>query len=189
MRGDGDDPPAGEARRQRVQSGGQRGLCGDPVAHRQQCVDDGIARDVDRGAGHVFGAQGGGGLRCGGEVQVGDHPGHLAVRLFRPWGVDVAAAQPRLDMADRDLAEISGERRDHRGQRVAVDQDAIGPPRVQRRAELGEDARRQHVERLARLHQVKIDVGDDAEDRQNLVEQLAMLRGDRDADVQPVTRA
>ncbi len=37
------------------------------------------------------------------------------------------------------------------------------------------------VERLARLHQVEIDIGRESGDRQHLIEQAAMLRGDAGA--------
>ena len=86
-------------------------------------------------------------------------------------------------MPDRDLAEIGAQRDHHGGQRVAMDQHAIGLPLVQRRAVGGQDARRQRVERLAVLHQVEVDVGRNAADLQHLVEQFAMLRRHRNAHI------
>src|SRR3546814_18191702 len=84
-------------------------------------------------------------------------------------------------MADRNLAEIGGKRRRHRRQRVAVDEYPVGPLGIETFTEPGDKAREQRVERLVGLHDVKVDVGDDARDMQHLVENLAMLRGHADA--------
>src|SRR3546814_2911247 len=73
-------------------------------------------------------------------------------------------AQPRLDMADRNLAEIGGKRRRHRRQRVAVNEYPVGPLGIETFTEPGDKAREQRVERLVGLHDVKVDVGDDARD-------------------------
>jgi hypothetical protein len=53
-------------------------------------------------------------------------PVDLAIHLLGPRMIDIAAAQPRFDMADGNFAEIGGERGSHGGQRVAVDEDAVG---------------------------------------------------------------
>src|SRR3546814_11541785 len=95
--------------------------------------------------------------------------------LFGPGMIDVAATQPRLDMADRNLAEIGGKRRRHRRQRVAVNEYPVGPLGIETFTEPGDKAREQRVERLVGLHDVKVDVGDDARDLQHPVENLALL--------------
>src|SRR3546814_7492943 len=83
-------------------------------------------------------------------------------------------------MAERNLAEIGGKRRRHRRQRVAVNEYPVGPLGIETFTEPGDKAREQRVERLVGLHDVKVDVGDDARDMQHLVENLAMLRGHAD---------
>ena len=88
-------------------------------------------------------------------------------------------------MADRDLAVIGRERTDHRGRGVALDDHAVGLFGVHHVAQAGEQPRGEAVERLARLHQIEIDVGGEPCDREHLVEQPAMLRGDAGAHVEP----
>src|SRR3546814_19000235 len=88
--------------------------------------------------GDVFGAQG----LCGGfggrEMQVGNRAGDLTVHLLGPGMIDVAAAQPRLDMADGNLAKIGSERRRQRRSRVPKDTAAVGVLAHERLAKRGE---------------------------------------------------
>jgi len=81
-------------------------------------------------------------------------------------------------MGDRHAAIIGGERADHRGRGIALHNDAIRLLRVHHLAQPGQQPCGQPVERLARLHQVEVDVGGQPGDRQYLIEQPAMLGGD-----------
>ena len=94
-------------------------------------------------------------------MQVGDYACHLAVYLFRPGRIDVAAAQSRLDMAHRDAPEVTREARHHRRQRVAMHQHPVRLQVIERLAEARQDPAREAIERLAGLHQVKIKITDD----------------------------
>jgi len=114
-------------------------------------------------------------------MQVGDRARNLPVHFLGPGMIDVPAAQPRLDMAHRDLAEIRRKRRRHRRERVAVDQDTIGLFAVEGIAETGDEPCEEGVERLIRGHHVEIDVGNDPTDFKNPVEHLSVLGGDADA--------
>jgi hypothetical protein len=138
---------------------------------------------IERGVA-VLGAQGFRRGFGGREVHVRDAGDDAAVHLLGPRVVDVAAAQSGLDMADRNLAVISGEARDHRGQCVAMHDHAVRLLGVQRRADAGDEPRGERIEALVLLHHVEVDVRHDPGDLQHLIEQAAMLRGDADAGLQ-----
>ena len=103
------------------------------------------------------------------DMVLGDGARDLPVHLFGPGMVNVAAAQSRLDMADRNLAEIGGERRGHGGQRVAVNEDAVGLFGIESLAQSRDEPGKQRVERLVWRHDVEIDVGYDSCDFKNLI--------------------
>lgn len=112
-------------------------------------------------------------LAClrGGKVVLAHDVDHLAVELLRPGAVDVVRAQARLHMAHGNLKVEARERRGEAGRGVAVDQDHVGPLVLEDRLELD-----QHVEqRLARLHDRQVVVGNYVKDAQYLVKHLAVL--------------
>jgi hypothetical protein len=115
------------------------------------------------------------------EVEVRDAGDDPAVHLLWPGMVDVPGPKPRLDMSDGDAAIISGKRRHHRRQRVAMDNDAVRLLEIEGTAKRSDEAGGQAAERLVALHDVEIDVGLDPADAQHLVEKLAMLGRDADA--------
>ena len=149
-----------------------------------QRVDHGVAGDVDRGGVDIFAAQRLSRRLGRREMLVGDRRDDAAVHLLGPRLIDIARAQARLHMAHRHLAVIGGERPDHRGRGVALDDHAIGPFGIHHIAKTGEQPCGEAVERLARLHQIEIDIGREAGDAQHLIEQPAMLRGDAGAHVE-----
>ena len=98
-----------------------------------------------------------------------------AVHFLRPWVVQIARAQARLNMADRNFAIIGGNRARHHRGRVALDDHPIGLLLVQNLANLNQSASGQRIERLAGRHQIEIMVRGDARKRQHLIEHFAML--------------
>src|SRR3546814_20070301 len=94
MRGDRNEPPACKTCGERIETGGERRLAIDPRLGREQCVDHGVAGDMNAIGGDVFGAQG----LCGGfgwrEMQVGDRACALSVHSLGPGMIDFAVAPP-----------------------------------------------------------------------------------------------
>ena len=140
---------------------------------------------MDAAGRHVLGQKIGARLLGGGKMQAGDCPGQLAVGFFGPGREQVAGAQPRLDMADRDLLVISGQRCCQRGRCIAVHQHDIGLEILQGRLDPGQDLAGDARKRLPRLHDVEVVVRHDFEQAQHLIEHFAVLRGHADARVEP----
>ena len=184
-----DDPLARKARRERIEPARQRRIGAHPVARRQQRVDHRVAGDVNGGRIAIFLAQRVGCRLRRREIHVGDAGDDAAVDLLGPGMMNVAAAQPRLDMGDRDLAIIGRQARHHRRQRVAMHDHPVGLFGVERAAQLDDQLRGQPVQRLVGHHHVQVDVGRDPGDRQHLVQQPAMLGGDDHARLHPAAPA
>ena len=91
--------------------------------------------------------------------------------------LEVAGPQARLDVADAHAAVKRGQRGSHRGRRVALHQEPVGLLARQDRIQVREDAGGELARRLVRPHQVQVDVGCDLEEREDLVEHLAVLCG------------
>ena len=186
MAGDADDALAREPLLETGEAAGERGLLGNARGDPVQRVDDGIAGYVDRSGIDVLAPQrfrGGLGRRA---MQRGDRADDLAVHFLGPRMMDVAAAQTGLDVRDRDLAVIRGQRPGHRRGGVALDDHPVGPLRVHDAAEPGEQRGGQRVERLVGTHQVEIVVGRDPGDVEDLVEHAAVLRADADSAVEAI---
>ena len=94
--------------------------------------------------------------------------------------------QAGLDVADGNVLIKGRERAAERGRGVALDDHHAGAQRSEHRLQAAENARRRLRQRLSRLHQIQIVVWDDFEHRQHLIEHLAMLGGDADANVERV---
>jgi len=118
--GDADDPLAGKAPFQLGQPARQRGVLADARRHPVQRVDHRIAGDVDARGIDLLGLQRPGRRFGRREMQAGDGADDLAVNLFGPGVVDIARPQPGLDMVDRHLAVIGGQRPAHRRRRIAL---------------------------------------------------------------------
>ncbi|MNE74820.1 hypothetical protein D3C80_1709280 [compost metagenome] len=52
--------------------------------------------------------------------------GQLAVTLFGPWGIQIAGAQPRFNMANRYLVVVGSQGRSKSSCRIAMHQEHIG---------------------------------------------------------------
>ena len=76
---------------------------------------------------------------------MGDIAYNLAIYLFGPWLINVMAAQSRFDMANWDLAIISGQRADHSRCGIALNDDAIGLRFVQYHPNCLQQARGERV--------------------------------------------
>ncbi len=127
MRGDEDQRACRRsARRSRPGRPPAHGIGCDAGAGGVERVDHGVAGDVDRRGIDVLAAQRLGGGFGGREMLVGDRGDDAAVHFLGPGLVDVARTQPGLDMADRRLAVIGGERADHGRGGVALDDHPVG---------------------------------------------------------------
>ena len=175
MTGRQNDPASPVARGDFSAQRGEARIGLDPGPRGLQRVDDGVAGDEDLRLRDILEMQHLRRARRRGEMLVRDLGDDLAVHLFRPGFVDVAAAQARLDMRDGDAAVKGGERADHGAGRVALHDDAIGPGAVVDIAKRQQKPRGQFVERLVRLHDVEIEILRDLRQREDRVEQVAML--------------
>ena len=89
--------------------------------------------------------------------------------------MDVAGAQARLHVADRNAAVKAGQAQGHHRRGVALHQHGVGRLLGQHRVGAGQQARRQVAQRLVGLHHVQVGVGLDVEQAQHLVEHLTVL--------------
>ena len=144
---------------------------------REQCVDDGVAGQEDPAVRHVLGHEGPGGAARRHEVRVGDEVHHAPVHFLGERVLEVAGAQAGLDVADAHATVEGGDRGAHRRRRVALDEQPVGLLAGEDRVDSGEHARREGVHRLVGTHEVEVDVGLQGEEREHLVEHLAVLRG------------
>ena len=160
--------------------GGEIGLALQPARDIEQRVDAAIAGDDHPAALIVFARQILRRRRRGGEHQIGDGVDGHPVELFRPWPLQVEGTQPGLDMADGNLRVERRHRRSHRCGGVAVHQHQIGLALHQQPAEPIKHPRRDVAQGLVGGHDVEIVVEALAEDRENLIEHLAMLAGGAD---------
>jgi hypothetical protein len=105
-----------------------------------QRVDPGVSGDV-HGAAEPLPMQVRGGAGRGREQQVGDFIDGDAVALLRPRHGAVVAAQPGLDMADRQAGLMRRHRAAKRARRVPLYDDEVGLPPDENRCERGGDER------------------------------------------------
>ena len=147
-------------------------------------VDHRVAGDMYGGRVNVLAEQCVGSRLCWCEVQSGKAAHDLAVDLFGPGVVDVAATQAGFHVGDRYPAIVGGQGTGHRGGSVALHDDPIGPLVIKHPSDPGEQSGGQPVERLVGLHQIKIVVRRDARDLQHLIQHSAMLSGHADTAVE-----
>ena len=127
----------GELRVERSAQGRVRVEAGD---HREERVDDGVARDQDGRVVHTLAQQVLARLLGGGEMVPGDAGGEAAVHLLRPRGVDVARPQSRFHVPDGNAAVVGREARAQRGRRVAVHEHQVRLLGVEHGLEAPQDA-------------------------------------------------
>ena len=156
---------------------GETGVSLDHRAAGQKRVDDRIAGDMNLSPGHVLEIQHLGGASGRREMLVGNLGYDLAVHLFRPRLINIAAAQAGLDMRNRDPPVVSGERADHGAGRVALHDDPVRPNAVIDLADRQQQPGTQLIQRLVGFHDVEIEVWLDLAERENRIEEIAMLGG------------
>ena len=140
-------------------------------------VHYGVAGEVDLLRGNLLGLEGPGRPPRRNEVGFRHEIHDAAIHLLGEGMLEVARAEPRLDVPD---AHPSVERREgggHRRGRVALDEEPVRRLAREHVVETGEDARGERVGRLVGAHQVEVDVRREAEESEHLVEHFAMLRG------------
>ena len=145
--------------------------------HPMQGVNHGVAGDENLSLRHLLTEI----LRRegrGSKIVGGDAPGELAIHLLGPWAIDVVSAQPCLHMSHGYLLIEGGKGGGGGGGGVAMHEHHVGFRLAKHVAHTGEHTRRNVVEVLTLLHDVKVVVGGNVEDAQHLVEHLAMLPGD-----------
>ncbi len=143
-----------------------------------QRIDDRVARHMNALVGMPFAEQGPTAVFGGGEEQVGDPIGHVAVEFLGKGALKVPGAQARLDVAETDVIVEGDQRSDQDGGRVALGQDPIGPLATHEVVQGREEGRREGREPLVGPHEVQVHIGPDREGGQHLVEHLAMLARD-----------
>jgi hypothetical protein len=118
-------------------------------------------------------------------MQIADRVGDLAVDLFGEGVAPVPGPQPGFDVADADAAIEGGERRGHGRRRVALSEDPVGSLAHEDIIEAGQDSGGRRGQRLVGAHEVEIIIGSQIEEREHLIEHLAVLRRDTDDAARP----
>ncbi len=113
----------------------------------QQCVDDGVAGHEHAVRGDVFRQQTIGRAARRRAVQAGRQRGRAAVHFLRPRRLQIAGAQPRLDVHERHAAVKGGQRRRQHRRGVSLGNHAIGPVALQSVVQSRQTTRRQLGER------------------------------------------
>ncbi len=188
MAGDSNDALSRKALCQLIEARRERRHGYNPFARREQRIDHGVAGDMDACCIAIFTQQGIGGRARRREVHVGDTSHNPPVHLFRPWMIDIATAQARFDMGDRDFAIIGGKARHHGGQGVAMHDDAVRLFCIECLAQIDDQLGRKAIQRLVRRHHVQVDVRLDTGNLENLVEQTPMLRRHDHAHIDMIAR-
>ncbi|MCY1404677.1 hypothetical protein D9M71_198920 [compost metagenome] len=149
-------------------------------AHPQQGIDHGIAGHGHVLQRHTFVQQVVASLVGGREMQVGDDAGQAPVGFFGPRRLEVAGAQPGLDVGDRDLPVEGGEGGDETGGGVAMHQDDIRLVAVVAVIELAQQLFGKTVEGLALGHDLQVFIDAQAKGSQHLFEHFPVLAGGTD---------
>jgi hypothetical protein len=110
--------------------------------------------------------------------------GEHAIHFFRERLRKIAGAQSRLNVTDRNAGVKRGQSSIESSRGIALHEDDVGTRICANRFERSQNARCRPGERLAGGHRIQIVIGSDAKNGQRLVEHLAVLRRDRDADAE-----
>ena len=141
-----------------------------------QRVDDGVAGDHDSIRRHRFPQERPARVRRRRKVNRGGQRRDPAVHLFRKRIAQIVASQAGLHVRHRN----SRVERRHRGRQhgggVPLHDHEIGSRLGQNVAHPGEHAGRQAGQILRPIHHIQIEIRNDAEQRQRLIEHLAVLR-------------
>lgn len=148
-------------------------------AHRRpERVDARVARDPDAARRLALAEEVLPRRPRGGEPPMGDHVHRLAVELLRPGAVEVARPEARLHVAHRNLQVEAGERGGEGRGGVAVHEHGVRALGLEHRPEPQQHVARDVEERLPRPHDVQVVVRLHLEDREHLLEHLAVLPRD-----------
>ncbi len=150
-------------------------------------VDARIAGDGDAPRVDAFGQQVAfcslGGREVQGGEAGGDHTVHFLGKRLRK----IASAQTGFHMADGHVLVECRQRACQGRGRIALDDHHVRLPGFNDRLERRYDARGDLRKGLAGLHQVEVVIGRDGERGEHLIKHGAMLRGDTDAHLEPLT--
>ena len=149
----------------------------------QHGIDAGIASDRNGSRIDSFSDEILRGAAGSGEMQRCQPCGENAVHLLRERLQHIAGAQARFHVAHRNLAIKRTKRAAECGGGIALHEDHAGLLIRQNRFEPGQNSGCRLEKRLARQHDVEVDIGTNLESRQHLVQQAAMLRGYTDPDI------
>jgi hypothetical protein len=152
----------------------------------QDCVNARISGDGDRGGVHALAVEVLGCAFGGGEMKGGDPPGKDSVHFLGEGFMRIAGTESCLDMADGDFGVKGGQGAAEGGGGVALNEGDAGFLFGEDGFEGGDDTRRGLGEGLTGAHDVEVLVRGHVECVQNLVEHLAVLRGDADTDVEVI---
>jgi hypothetical protein len=160
--------------------------CIESLLDVQDCVNAGISGDGDGGWVHAAAVEVLGGAFGGSEVKGGDLPGEGAVYFLGEWLIRIAGTEPCLNMTNWGFGIERAQRTAESSGGIALNEDDVWFLFGENRLQSGDDARGGLVEGLPRTHDVEVPVWGHVECVQNLVEHLAVLRGDADTDVEVI---
>jgi hypothetical protein len=155
----------------------QLGICLDKGFCGEKSVDNRIAGHIDAMARNVLSTQNLRGARGRSKMLVGDRRDDLPIHLLRPRRIDVSTSQARLHVRDRYSTIVRGNRPNHGRSRIALHNYSIGTKSIQSFADGKQEASAELVKRLVRRHKIKVNVGHNIRQFQDLVEQVPMLSG------------
>ena len=160
--------------------GGDPGFASPAVRDVKQRIDAGIAGHDDMAAPIVFLAQVGRGFLGGRKHEIGDRVDCDPIEFLRPGPVEVERTQTGFDMADRDTGVKCRQRRRHCRCRIAMHQHEVRLFARDHLAHPDDDLGGDIPKRLARRHDVEIDIRAFIKGGKHLVEHLPVLAGDAD---------
>jgi hypothetical protein len=143
----------------------------------QQSVDDGIARDVDAAGINSLGQKIVGGAARWRTMDRRRQACGASVELLGPGCLQIACAQTRLDVDEWNPSKKSDHGTGQNGRCVPLGDNAIRLAVLDDRIQAGKAAGHERRWRLARRHQVQVDVGNEAEVVRDLAQHFAVLTG------------
>jgi len=146
-----------------------------------QRVDHGVARELRRAVADALGEQVVARARRRAEMQPREPADGHAVELLRERIARLERAQPRLDMAERDVQVEAAQRRTQHGGGVALRQHQVGTRGREALREALHQPRGQLGERLVLRHHLEVRVDRELEPVDQRREQIAMLAGAQQA--------
>ena len=169
-------PPV-QGHQQQPLIGPDRDRAGRVVRHRpQQGVDHGVAAHDDLIVGDTLPQQVVARRRRRRKAQARGDRRQAAIEFLGKRAAQIARAQARLDMAEWDVVIETGHGRGHHRGGVALGQQHVRPGLIQNGAQAGQQTRGQFRQRLADGHGVQVDIGLEAEEGEEGIDHVPMLR-------------